>query len=194
MELKKKIINETQKLFSLKGYMSTSIHDILVAGKTSKGGLYNYFNSKEELFYTVLDQSKKNWRERCFFDLDQIKSPIKKLMRFLENYRDLYLTDSETFPGGCIFVNLSVELDDQNVLLAKKVENGFVGLKKWIERLLDESKKQKELVGGTYTSDLTEIIFSVILGAAVSYGQDKSSANLNRTMNALINYIKTYVQ
>ena len=53
MNLKEKIIHESLKLFSLKGFLGTSIHDILEAADTSKGGFYNHFASKEDLFFNV---------------------------------------------------------------------------------------------------------------------------------------------
>ena len=64
MSLKEKIIHESLKLFSLNGFLSTSILDIISAAETSKGGFYNHFTSKEDLFYQVLDESRKIWRER----------------------------------------------------------------------------------------------------------------------------------
>ena len=63
MTLRETIIHESLKLFSLKGYVGTSIHDILTAANTSKGGFYNHFTSKEDLFHAVLDMARKIWRE-----------------------------------------------------------------------------------------------------------------------------------
>jgi len=60
MSLKETIIHESLRLFSLKGFLSTSINDILEAANTSKGGFYNHFASKEELFFEVLDEARKN--------------------------------------------------------------------------------------------------------------------------------------
>ena len=48
--LKEKIIYESMKLFSLKGLLSTSINDIMREANTSKGGLYNHFKSKDDIF------------------------------------------------------------------------------------------------------------------------------------------------
>ena len=62
--LKEKIIHESLKLFSLKGFLGTSIHDILEAADTSKGGFYNHFSSKEDLFFQVIDEARKIWREK----------------------------------------------------------------------------------------------------------------------------------
>ena len=41
MNLKDTILHESLKLFSLNGFLSTSIQDILSAANTSKGGFYN---------------------------------------------------------------------------------------------------------------------------------------------------------
>lgn len=97
-DLKKKIIHESLKLFSLKGFLSTSMRQILDAAGTSKGGFYNHFKSKEELFFQVLDEARNIWREKNLSGLDEIENPIGKIKRFLENFRDLYLKDAENFP------------------------------------------------------------------------------------------------
>jgi len=43
------------KLFDENGYLETSLRDISVAAKISKGGIYHYFSSKHEILYFVLD-------------------------------------------------------------------------------------------------------------------------------------------
>ncbi len=51
---KEQIIKQTLKLFATKGYFNTSISDIAKKTKISKGLLYNYFGSKEELLNEVI--------------------------------------------------------------------------------------------------------------------------------------------
>ncbi len=75
MNLKDTIVHESLKLFSLNGFSSTSIQDILSAANTSKGGFYNHFSSKEDLFFQVLDEARKIWRERNLHGLDEINEP-----------------------------------------------------------------------------------------------------------------------
>ena len=43
------------KLFDENGYLETSLKDISVAAKMSKGGIYHYFSNKHEILYFVLD-------------------------------------------------------------------------------------------------------------------------------------------
>jgi len=189
MNLKEKIIHESLKLFSLKGFCSTSINDILGAANTSKGGFYNHFASKEDLFFQVLDEAQRIWREKTLSGLDEIESPTGKIERLLENFGDRYLKDADNFPGGCIFVTFSVELDDQRPHLSKEVNKGFIGLKAMLKRLLDEGKESGELSNNVSTSAITEMLFAGMVGASVIYGVDKSTDSLDRSINTLIDYL-----
>lgn len=194
MSLKERIHHESMKLFSTKGYLNTSISDIMQAAETSKGGFYNHFDSKDDLFYEVLSIAQSIWRERVLFGLDEIESPKGKIKKILENYRDRYLKDDENFPGGCIFVTFSVELDDQRPELMKEVAHGFMGLKRMLKNLLEEGKERGELRNDINTDRATEMIFSGMIGASVLFGVDKSPASLDRSINSLILYLDGLAQ
>lgn len=187
--LKDRIIEESLRLFSVKGYTSTSTMDIIEAVGASKGGFYNHFKSKEQLFRDMLSAARKIWRERNLYQLDEEPRSLLKIQKLLENYRDRYLADSKNFPGGCIFVNLAVELSDQAPGLAKEVSIGFTRLGRMIKRLLDEEKKAGGLSQNVNTEDVSNMIFSGLLGACVLYTSDKSKKRLNSTITSLISYL-----
>ena len=189
MDLKERIIAESLKLFSLKGFLSTSIQDIMKTAHTSKGGLYNHFKSKEELLSAVLGEARKIWRENNLAGLDQVEKPVDKLKMLLENYRDRYLKDTTKLPGGCIFVTLSVELDDQRPHLTREINRGFAGLKGMIRDFLEQGKRAGDIREDVDTKAVTEMIFSIILGAAVIYGVEKGSSGADNSINAVIRYI-----
>jgi AcrR family transcriptional regulator len=189
MSLKEKIIHESLKLFSLNGFLSTSILDIISAAETSKGGFYNHFTSKEDLFYQVLDESRKIWRQRNLKGLADEDSAIGKIKQLLKNYRDRYLLDAENFPGGCIFIMFAVELGNSRPHLSREVQKGFVGLRVMINRLLVEGKESGEFYNGINTDAIAEILFNGMLGASVNYSADKSAETLNNSINSLIDYI-----
>ena len=190
MKLKEKIVQESMRLFSTKGYCSTSINDILITADTSKGGFYNHFASKEILFHHVLKEAQDIWREQALAGLDEIDSPVGKIEKLLENYRDRYLKDNVTFPGGCIFVTFSVELDYLQPHLAQEVNEGFIGVKGMIGRLLEAGKEQGELPATVKSGDLAEVLFAGMLGASVIYGVDRSNETLDRTINSLIDHLR----
>ena len=189
MSLKENIIFESLRLFSLKGFLSTSIQDIMDVAHTSKGGFYNYFKSKEDLFFKVLEEARKIWRENNLDGLDQITDPIEKVKRVIVNYRDRYLKDTTKLPGGCIFVTLSVELDDQRPHLAKELNKGFIGLKAMLMRYLDEAKRIGRLRKNCDVRAVTEMVFSVILGTTVMYGIEKHPATSDLAIDSLLDYL-----
>ena len=189
MRLIDRINHESLKLFSTQGYLNTSISDIMQAADTSKGGFYNHYDSKEALFYEVLAIAQSIWREKVLYGLDEIDSPKGKIRKILENYRDRYLKDDFNFPGGCIFVTFSVELDDQQPHLMKEVAKGFVGLKRMLKNLLEEGKEIGELRADVNTDRATEMIFSGMIGSSVLFGVDKSTASLDKSINSLILYL-----
>jgi TetR/AcrR family transcriptional repressor of nem operon len=163
--------------------------DIIEAVGTSKGGFYNHFKSKEQLFREMLSTARKIWRERNLYKIDDEPRPLLKIQKLLENYRDRYLADSKNFPGGCIFVNLAVELSDQAPDLAKEVNTGFIRLGKMIKRFLDDEKKSGGISKSVDTESASNMIFSGLLGACVLYTSDKSKKRLNSTINSLIAYL-----
>jgi TetR/AcrR family transcriptional regulator, transcriptional repressor for nem operon len=189
MTLKEKIVSEALRQFSTKGFMATSTSDIIHAAGTSKGGLYNHFKNKEQLFLEALSQARKIWRERNLSGVEAISRPIDRIKHILINYKDYYLTDSDNFPGGCIFVNLTVELSDQRPHLAAVVNEGFVRFKSMLKRLLEEEQAAQTLKTGVEIDKVVEMIFSGLLGACVMYTADKSKHNLNLTIGALVAYL-----
>jgi len=189
MNNKDTIIHEAQKLFSLKGYLNTGVKEIIQAAGTSKGGFYNHFSSKEDLFREVLAESQKIWRERVLTSTTSFKSPTKKIIHVLSNYRDKYLKDAENFPGGCIFITFSVELDDTRPHLVKEVYKGFEGFKGVLIELFDEAKTMGEFPANLDSKKVTDCLFTGMLGASVLYGVNKSANALDRSINSLIEYL-----
>jgi len=191
MILKEKIVQEGLRLFSLNGFLSTSMNDILVSANTSKGGFYNHFKSKEELFFAVLEKAGKIWREKNLEGLDRIASPVETLEKLLENYSNQYLKDSINFPGGCIFITLSAELNDQRPHLSEEIDKRMTGLKYLINRYLRQAKESGELKKEVDVDDATEVLFHGMLGASIRFSATKSTEKLDRTINSLNGYLES---
>jgi TetR/AcrR family transcriptional regulator, transcriptional repressor for nem operon len=192
MTLKETIIHESMKLFSLNGFVGTSIDDILSASNSSKGGFYNHFKSKEDLFLEVLDEARKIWRDRNLKGLSQNQDALTNIKKLLINFRDVYLKNSESFPGGCIFIILMVEVKNQRPHLSKEIKKGFVGLKNMIKRYLEEAKDSGQLKNGADTGEMSEILFNGMLGAAVSYNGKDSDSALDAAINSMIKYVERF--
>lgn len=56
-EVRKRLLSEAAKQFSLNGFDSTNIDSIATGAGYAKGTIYNYFASKEELFAQVIQEA-----------------------------------------------------------------------------------------------------------------------------------------
>jgi TetR/AcrR family transcriptional regulator, transcriptional repressor for nem operon len=191
MNLRDRIIRESLRLFSVRGFLGTSLADIMQASGTSKGGFYNHFRSKEALFADVLSESRKIWRDKNLAGLDALEDrPLEKIERLLDNYRGRYLRDTDDFPGGCVFIGLAVELSGRRPHLASEVKEGFVRLKAMIERYLHRARETGQIAADVDTGQLAEVIFAGMLGASLMYSLDRSTSNLDRTVDSLIHFLR----
>lgn len=79
---KRKLIRETAlKLFAVNGFYNTSINDIAKNAGISKGLIYNYYTSKEELLYEIISMGINEFMENFDPNKDGVLS--KDEMRFL---------------------------------------------------------------------------------------------------------------
>ncbi len=85
---KEQILEAAFQLFSIKGYHHTSINDIAVKAKLSKGLLYNYFKSKEDLLNKVVLFAFKDTTEMGASLLESIEnlSPEKIFKILIKSY------------------------------------------------------------------------------------------------------------
>ncbi|CAM5432617.1 TetR family transcriptional regulator OS=Lysinibacillus sphaericus OX=1421 GN=LS41612_21565 PE=4 SV=1 [Lysinibacillus sphaericus] len=61
---KRQIITAARELFIEKGFLDTSINDIISAAKVSKGTFYNHFVSKNECLIAILDEGREEASNR----------------------------------------------------------------------------------------------------------------------------------
>jgi AcrR family transcriptional regulator len=54
-EIRESILKSAAKLFAAKGYPNTSIVDLADACNSSRGALYHYFDSKEQILFEILN-------------------------------------------------------------------------------------------------------------------------------------------
>jgi len=75
---RKKIIESAAKLFSKKNYHEVMMEDVAKLSSIAKGTVYNYFNSKEELYFSIM----KLRMEKLIFSL---KEKVKEESSSLES-------------------------------------------------------------------------------------------------------------
>lgn len=86
---KKKIETICQKaaeVFSSKGYLSATLVDVSRASGLSKGGIYHYFSTKEELLFTILDIFTDMMLDNLEEELKTLPSPQERIRYFIRRH------------------------------------------------------------------------------------------------------------
>ena len=80
---KEEIINAAQKLFARFGLKKTSVDEIAKSAQVAKGTIYNYFETKEEIFDEVIRREGSRMIALINQAIEKEKSPEKKIRAFI---------------------------------------------------------------------------------------------------------------
>ncbi|MCO1603313.1 TetR/AcrR family transcriptional regulator [Desulfosporosinus nitroreducens] len=138
LEKRERIINAALKEFVRNGYEKASTNEIIKEAEISKGSLFNYFNSKRELYLFLLDYvvevidkiyAEVDWSERDLFirmkEIGLIKLKIMKkyphAFNFLKTaaHEDASEVKSEVAKIGKYLVESGTERGYKNIDLTK---------------------------------------------------------------------------
>ena len=95
-----KLMRVSVELFAEQGYAQTSVQQIVDAAGVTKGALYHYFSSKDDLLFDIYDRILSLQREH----LDEIAArglPIAETMRLV--CEDVLVTSIEWLHEGTVF-------------------------------------------------------------------------------------------
>jgi AcrR family transcriptional regulator len=97
-ELRKKaILRAAQQLFFRKGFRSVTVESIAKQARLSKGTVYLYFKSKEELYAQVLLNEVEKFQERVGYIIETGHSASEMLIQYAHIYTDFFLNERELF-------------------------------------------------------------------------------------------------
>jgi TetR/AcrR family fatty acid metabolism transcriptional regulator len=86
-----RILESALNVFSAKGFQNATIQEISKSAAVSEGTIYEYFNNKEDLLFSILErqfQSNLNMLGELF----EVRTPLRKLKRFMRYHFTVYLT------------------------------------------------------------------------------------------------------
>jgi TetR/AcrR family transcriptional repressor of nem operon len=78
-QTRQKIIEAAAHLFARKGFYGTSISDLAQATELTKGAFYHHFESKEALFFAVIDMVRHTWHEAVIRDVLKVKDALPRI-------------------------------------------------------------------------------------------------------------------
>jgi TetR/AcrR family transcriptional regulator len=87
---KEEILDAAQKVFFDKGLVTSTMDEIAEAAELSKGTLYLYYKSKEDLYLTVMMRGMESLYDKYEHIVTSDNSIVQKVAMFVDVYNDFF--------------------------------------------------------------------------------------------------------
>lgn len=124
------ILDEAARLATVEGIDGLSLGRLADAVGMSKSGLFAHFGSKEELQLATIEAANAIFEERVLAPGAAASGGLDRLRALLDAY--LSYVEARTFPGGCFFATVLVEVSMQPGAVRDRL---LAFLQDWIGRL-----------------------------------------------------------
>ncbi|MEM7485616.1 MAG: TetR/AcrR family transcriptional regulator [Bacteroidota bacterium] len=157
------IIETVAPIFNKFGYVGTSMSDLTEATGLTKGAIYGNFENKEALALSAFEYNRNYLLETIDEKLHIEGSALDKLFSLLRFYRQY---DVFTLPfGGCTILNVGVDAQNNNNLLAAAVKETIKEIEGKIALVLENGVKNGEIHLPVPPLQFSKQLFTMIQGA-----------------------------
>lgn len=186
------IIKKAAELFNQKGYSGVSMSDIMRATGLQKGGIYNHFQSKEELALSALDLAFSLVNQRFINALKGKTHAIERLQAITSVYLS-FVVDEPPLPGGCPILNTAIESDDTNSVLRVKTEQTMNNWRQLICQIIEKGIAEGEISQTVEADMVATIVISNLEGALMMSQLYKKHIHMERSIKHLNKYLTSLV-
>jgi AcrR family transcriptional regulator len=182
------ILHEAMVLFNTKGYGNTSISDVMQVTGLKKGGIYNHFDSKQELACAAFDYAFSLVRQRIRNAIAKQTHAGGRLESIISVFQDFI--DAPPIPGGCPILNAAIETDDahSDPELREKVRAAMNRCRKMIRDTVKLGIDEGQIKPTANPTKIATVVLATLEGAIMlsKLNQDPSF------MDDVIQHLKEY--
>lgn len=137
-ESKKDLIADTAlSCFMVSGYGGTSVDEIVKASGVSKGGIYWYFKSKEDIFLYLIERWVKEWIAEYLTLIKDTDSTADKLKKYLEHH----FAQIDT-PISALVLEFLLQAKEQETI--NKLRNGTENIQRLLVQIMTDAVNKGE--------------------------------------------------
>ncbi|MEV1142687.1 TetR family transcriptional regulator C-terminal domain-containing protein [Micromonospora sp. NPDC049799] len=143
-DARNKILGAAAMLLEQRGYSALGVAEICTTAGVPKGSFYYFFDSKQALALTVIDDHWASQRRRWVELLSSDRDPLRRLRDLFEATEEVQRAGQRKggLVVGCLFGNLALELSNQAEEIRGRLQEIFEAQIDLIERVVVEAKDQ----------------------------------------------------
>ena len=161
----KEALSKAMLVFWKKGYVDTSIDDLVDATGVSRYGLYGEFGSKRGLFLATLDYYQETAVREFFGVVEQPGAGLKEIKLYFDKVLDIYSQPAGQL--GCLMCNSATEVAPHDKGVEKKVKGAMEKMTAGFGVALANAKKLNDVRQDLDIKQAADFLTGVLLGASV---------------------------
>ncbi len=162
---KEKLLDAAQELMLAKGFAATTLDDICEAAELTKGSLFHYFESKDQLGREVLERfcasGQKMHQAFCGSETD----PLKRVYHYIDN--TIKMSKDPAMSKGCLLGLFSQELCETNPQIRTACKKGFDDWAKSFGKEVAKAKAAYAPHASFKPQELAEHLMAVVEGSMI---------------------------
>lgn len=148
------ILDCAEKVFSQKGFSVVTMKDIIEACNISRGGIYLYFSSTDEIFMEVIKSHHQTYLKKTQHNIDEVKDFQVIVETYFENLKQEMLNIKGSFKLAMVEFFITHKTDTESEFFISAMN----GLKAPISEILLLGKKQGK-ISYDNLSDAADLVF-----------------------------------
>ncbi|MGO4548386.1 TetR/AcrR family transcriptional regulator [Paenibacillus sp. 2TAB23] len=174
-------------LFLSKGYLVTSMDDIVTESKVSKTNIYYYFKSKEELLSAIIERLTSRYEALITHIASKTELPVmERLMRLMQ----VLIEQDIDCLGGCPFLTLYTQTPLDSAAARNQISLFFTKQLTVLEQLLAEGIATKEFNDSLQPQETAALILSTIEGGLFLQHAQPESKIMQQSLHTLASMLK----
>ena len=164
------ILSTAERIILERGYSGTSVEEIISQSGITKGGFFYHFNGKDDLAKNLILRYLE--QDEVFFNglrdraRDLTEDPLQQLLIFLKLLAEA-MADLPGAHPGCLVASFTYESHQFDQGIRKLNAEGLLSWRRIFSSMLDDAAAAYELNSEESTSDLADMLTSVIEGGII---------------------------
>lgn len=185
-DTRQRILLTAMELFWEKGYLSTSVSDILSRSQVHSGSLYHFFPGKQDVLVGVLELYRDGIGDMLLApNWEGVDDPIDKIFALLAGYRTHLIVTDCTY--GCPIGSLALEIHEPDPVVRELMAANFTNWSTAIAGCIDAANDR--MPPGTDAQALGEFVLTVMEGAVMQARTYRDIGYFDRNIAVLRDYI-----
>jgi AcrR family transcriptional regulator len=168
---------------SLRGLEGLSIGSLAQVTGISKSGLFASFGSKEDLQLATIDAARERFAAAVLRPALEGTRGLERVWSLCARWGEY--AESEVFPGGCFFMQVSVEFDNRPGAVRDRIAETMARWTSQLESAIEGAKRAGEIRDAVNARQLAFTVNAMGMGANLEFQLQRDKASFELASRAI---------